>query len=423
MTRHGNVACLNRTIVAILALAVTISPRLEAQESRLTLDQCLLIAQGGNPLVEASRQQYQAALARVNQARALSQPTLNIDSDLQPKLLDFRGSGETYLGIGKSVLFPGKRKINTSIALKESDQVLMEAEMVQIDLAYRVKQAFFNVLLSQEKYRYAQKNLELAEDFLEKTRIKFEAGDASRVEVIRAQVEVAKVTGEMHTLANTVAQNKADLNFFMGRDAQTPVEIENGLLHTHDLPDLETLVNQAISTRPEITWTRYAMEREVLVKRKAGLSYLPDFDLGVARHTITGEPKTWDVTVGLPIPLFFSQTIKGEMAEATANLRSLESELANLENSIRLEVEGDYRNAVVARDLMTLFDQEMMSQAEEVYEMLLYSYQEGEINGIELIEARKTLIETRISYLDAIYNYDTSIISIEKSVGYAFERK
>ncbi|MFO7617443.1 MAG: TolC family protein [Bacteroidales bacterium] len=421
MIRYGQFHCLDRFFVVTLLVFIATSPMLRAQVSPLTLEQCLLVALNENPLVEASHQQYQAALARVNQARALSQPTFGIDSDLQPKLLDFKGSGEMYMGIGKSVLFPGKRKINTSIALKESDQVLMEAEMVKIDLAYRVKQAFFNVLLSQEKYRYAEKNLELAQDFLEKTSIKLEAGDASRVEVIRAQVEAAKVAGEIQLIVNEVAKNKADLNFFLGRNAQSPLEVEKGLRLIYDLPSLDTLTTQALSNRPEITWTRYAMDREALIRKQAGLSYLPDLDLGIARHTITGEPGTWDVTVGIPIPLFYNQPVKGQMAEASANLRALQSELANLENSIRLEVEDAYRNALVARNLINLFDQEMMSQSEEVYELLLYSYQEGEINGIELIEARKTLIETRIAYVDAIYNYDAAIISIEKSIGRTFK--
>ena len=59
----------------------------------------------------------------------------------------------------------------------------------------------------------------------------------------------------------------------------------------------------------------------------------------------------------------------------------------------------------------------MLTQAEEVYNMYLFSFQEGEIGGIELIEARRTLLETRKSYADALFNYDAALAALEKSLG------
>jgi outer membrane protein TolC len=53
--------------------------------------------------------------------------------------------------------------------------------------------------------------------------------------------------------------------------------------------------------------------------------------------------------------------------------------------------------------------------------MFLFSFQEGEIGGIELIEARRTLVEARKSYADALYNYDITLAALEKSVGQSLE--
>jgi outer membrane protein TolC len=78
-------------------------------------------------------------------------------------------------------------------------------------------------------------------------------------------------------------------------------------------------------------------------------------------------------------------------------------------------------NALTASNMIQLFEEEMLTQAEEVYNMFLFSYQEGEIGGIELIEARRTLVETRKSYADALYNYDSSLAALEKSIGQTLE--
>ena len=394
-----------------------------AQDEPLTLEQCVSIALRDNPVIKSSQDQYQAALARVNQAKAFSQPSLSYDSDLQPDPFNFRNSGEFYAGVSKSVLFPGKRKVNTDIATKASDEVRMDAELLKLNLNYRVKMAFYRLILNQEHLKFARQNKNLAQDFLDKTKVKFDAGDAAQVEILRAQVEVAKSTSEIEMASNELMATKAGLNFLLGREKNSKLVITGELYHAFVLLNLEDLKNKALSNRPEISKVRILLEKEILAKKQAQLSYLPDFDMGLFRHTIVGEAKTWDVTVALPIPLFFTQPLKGEIAEAQSNYNSLESELKNLQNSIRLEVENAFQLALTAQNLINLFDKDMLQQSEQVYQMLLFSYEEGEISGIELIDARKTLIDTKKSYGDALFNYDVALASIEKSTGQSLGTK
>jgi outer membrane protein TolC len=84
-------------------------------------------------------------------------------------------------------------------------------------------------------------------------------------------------------------------------------------------------------------------------------------------------------------------------------------------------VEEAYTNASTASNQIRLFEEEILTQAEEVYNMFLFSFQEGEIGGIELIEARRTLLEARKAYADALYNYNVTIAALEKSLGQTLE--
>ena len=72
---------------------------------------------------------------------------------------------------------------------------------------------------------------------------------------------------------------------------------------------------------------------------------------------------------------------------------------------------------VLSEDQIARFEKEILTQAEEVYNLLLFSFQEGGITGIELIEARRTLIEARRSYSDALYIYNMTLAGLERSVG------
>ncbi len=413
-----------RKITIILFIALFLPVHLVAQTSEnnaLTLDQCLSIAVQQNPLVLSSMQQYKAALARINQAKAFAQPSLNWDSDLQPKLFNFGKAGEWYFGISQEIEFPGKRSLRGKIASKEASEFLQDIELLKLDLVFQVKQAFYHLLLSQEKLKYAQQNLELAQDYLQKAELKYEAGDVAKVEALRARLESSKAANEVRSASNDVRLAKAMLNFLLARKKYSPLEIQGNLKRAPIGLNEDKLIARALSFRPEVKRINMGLEREKLTKKQGYMSYLPDFELGVNKHRIIGEGEFWDFTLSFPIPLFFWQPKRGEIAEAEANIQALKRDVEHLQNAITLEVEEAYMNAVTVNNQIRLFEEEILTQAEEVYNMFLFSYQEGEIGGIELIEARRTLIEARISYADALFNYGVAIAALEKSIGQKLE--
>ena len=113
--------------------------------------------------------------------------------------------------------------------------------------------------------------------------------------------------------------------------------------------------------------------------------------------------------------------MKGVKFAEIPDIEALNKQAEHLRNAISLEVEEAYREALTASNQIELFETEILTQAEEVHNMFLFSYQEGEIGGIELIEARRTLLETRKSYSDALYNYDLALAALEKSIGQSLE--
>jgi outer membrane protein TolC len=387
----------------------------------LTLEQCIGLALEQNPLLQSSQQLYQASLARIHQAKAFSQPSLDFDSDLQPRLFDFRGSEEAYFGLSQSINFPGKRSTRGKIATQESLEVQTDTELLKLDIVFQVKQAFYSLLLAQQILKYAEQDLELSRDYLQKAEIKHEAGDVARVEVLRARVETAKAENSVRAAANEVRLGKARLNFLLARKKYEPLEIAGEFQKHSPRLSLEELKQKALSFRPEIKRLGFSLEKENLRETLGKLSYLPDFSLGLSRHRLSGVATTWDFTLSFPIPLFFWQPQKGEIAEAQANLEAIRKEREHLTNAIALDVEEAYASAMMTRNQIELFEKEILAQAEEAYNMFLFSFQEGEIGGIELIEARRTLIEARKSYADALHNFSVALAALEKSVGRKLE--
>jgi len=393
-----------------------------AVEGPLNLEQCIDLALRQNPLVLSSVEKLQASRARESQALALPQPSLDFDSDLQPRPLDFKRSGESYVGFSQLLEFPGKRSVRAKIAARETEEVRSEMDLLKLDLGFQVKQAFFGVLLAQEKIKYAQQDLELTEDFLGKAELKRAAGDIAEVEVMRARVEHARANNALKIVQNEKKLAAAMLNYLLARKKYASLEIRGELKAPPVVLDVEMLKQQALQFRPEIKSIGAVRDKEALKKTQATLSYFPDFDLGLSRHRVAGAPAAWDFTLSLSVPLFFWQPRQGPIAEAEANLRSLEREADHLRDTIALDVEESALNAAAASDQIKLFEEQILTQAEDVYEIFLFKFQKGEIGGIELIDARRSLNEARKAYADALFNYRVTIAALEKSIGYSLER-
>jgi outer membrane protein TolC len=389
----------------------------QADEQPLTLERCIATAFARNPRVLASRDWHRAALARVNQARALPQPEFNLDSDLQPHPFHFAGSDERYVGFVQAIEFPGKRSVRGAMAMAEAGQTEADGDLLRLELAYDVTEAFNGLLLVEERLRYAKEDQRLSQEFLSQTTLKHEAGDVAQVEVLRAQLEASQAEAAVRVAANDVTLGKARLNFLLARPEDGELEVVGALKQPAARLDVAALKQRALSARPELKRIQLSVERERLYGRQASLGYFPDVEVGLARHTFNGAPGTWDVTLSMSVPLFFWQPKKGEVAEAQANLAGAERELEHLHHAIALEVEQAYRKTLTAQQQIDLFEREILKQAEETYQMFAFSYAEGEIGGLELIAARRTLLQARQSYAQALYDANLAVAALNKAVG------
>jgi len=402
-----------------IPFALLLAAQAESAEA-LSLEQCIATALERHPLILASSARHQAAVARIRQATAFPVPSIDFNSDLQPRFGDFVNSEEAYFGVSQLLELPQKRAARRKIAEQESREVETDVELVRLEVVFQVRRAFHELLLAEEKLAYARQDLELADDYLKKAQVKLAAGDVAKVEVLRARVEALSAANAVRVAVNDVNLAKARLNYHLARGHSDPIQITGPLQIPFLDLSLGGLQAEALRLRPELRRLRLSTERETLVQARARLEKLPDLDLNVSRHRLEGLPSTWSVTVSAPLPFLFQQRQKAEIAESAANARALQRESEQARNTVLVEVEEAHVNAQKARDQILLYQKEILPQAQEVLEMFTFSYQEGEIGGIELIEARRTLNASRRSYADALFEYALAVGTLEKAVGRRF---
>ena len=181
-------------------------------------------------------------------------------------------------------------------------------------------------------------------------------------------------------------------------------------------------------------WTKQAFERrpDLLAARSAGRfaqaslssakrEALPDISLGVAyTHStflVSGDnPNTLGASVSMPLPIFDRNQAgigRAELAETRA-----ENDAVRLELLVRHDVAEAARRLARAEALLAVYEGGgMLDRAATALKVAENSYKAGAISLLELLEARRTAIETRGGYLHAQYDYRQSIIDLSHAIG------
>ena len=404
------------TILIFIGVQLLCSP-LPGAEEEWTLTRCLETAYRQSPRLQAATSAFQAAQARVQQAVALPQPELTLDYDLQPRPFAFKESAESYIGVNQVIPWPGKIILNGRIARREAREVNVDLDAVHLELFSEVKEAFFQMLLAVNNEKLAKENVALARDFFSRAQTKFESGDAAKIEMLKAKVEMARAENDLSLAANDMYRVRVQLNFLLNRATAAPLLLRGELKPPPLKISRADCLAQALARRPDIVRARIAEKRLSLQLNLAKLAFMPDFQLGVSRHRISGENSTWDVGISVQIPLWFWQPLKGEIAETRANLERGRAEREEIERAVARDVEQAWQTVATLDRHIQFFEEQVLQEAEEVYRKTMFSYQEGEIGYMELIDARRIMVDIKREYAEALFRGQSSRIDLEKSLG------
>lgn len=88
-----------------------------------------------------------------------------------------------------------------------------------------------------------------------------------------------------------------------------------------------------------------------------------------------------------------------------------------MKNEVYLNLTNAYNDYSNNLQQVSLYQEHILPQAEEVYRSASASYDAGEITYIEYLQARQTIISSEKNYTEALLNYYRSIFSLEEIVG------
>jgi outer membrane protein len=283
---------------------------------------------------------------------------------------------------------------------------------------------YLEALRSGRDVEAAQSDVDLAQTLLKLAQDQHAAGVATGVDVTRAETRLAQSRVRLSQSETASEQAVLNLQRVVGLPLGAALTLTDPLRFTNDpLPSIETAVEEAAQTRPEVRIAEAQSNLAGIEKRAAQAELLPsvDFvgDYGVSGITPTNTAlPTRRVAVQLNVPVFNGGLTRGRIEAASSRERQAELELG----SVRGQVEEDVRLAFSA--LRTTADQVAAAQqsvtlAQRELEMARDRFRAGVGDNVEVVAAQSALSNARSAEVTALAQYNAARLNLAAALGRA----
>ena len=322
------------------------------------------------------------------------------------------------------VPFPGKLSAKKAAMGYESSARENEYHEVSNKIISEVKQVYYDLFYFYRAVEITDKNRRILSSFVDIAQTKFSVGRGIQQDVLRAKVELSKMDEKLVTFKRKKMTLKTRLNTLMDRPANTPIDkIEKILKTSHDYSE-ESLLPKAKNSRPilKAASDRISSKKEML--KNARRNYFPDFNMGVS-YTQREELSTsglggvdfLSASVGITIPLYTSSKQSKRVEEIKALQRMSEEKYLSVLNEIEFEIRDLLLRSKEKSELLDLFDNLIIPQAELSLNSAISGYQVGKVDFLTLLDSEIILFNYQLKRNRILVDHEKILAILESMVG------
>jgi len=396
VTEHGWGRGAVALALVLLAAPLAAQAPAAAPASGLTLSEVFQILDSSSPALQAARQMALAAEARVTPARTLPDPELQFG--LMNRNLPGFGLqdplGMNQVQVMQMIPIAGQLGLAGRAAQAQADAARSRATDRRWELRARAAMVFYELYRLDRTIEVDLVTQGLLRDIAITARTMYSVGQGRQADVLRAQVEVDRMTegiARMNAMREAAA---ARLNALLNRPVKTPVPSPVLPRFPPDLPDVDSLEGMALIGRPMLTAGALEVEAAIAAEGRARREIWPDLQLGAIygqRPMVEGTDRMLSLMVGFSVPIWAGRRQLKMRDEAQAMRLAAEAELA----AMRAETRGRLGELAAelqrVRTLRDLYRNTILPQADATVVSALSAYRVGEVDLMTLLDAQMTL--------------------------------
>ena len=416
----GTRALASLVIVAAIQIGAANS---SAQTERLRMADAVREAILANPQLRAARYDLPAAQADRITADLRPNPTLTANADILPS----QGLGPADKNYGVSLNFPFELGGKLGARVNATDAAI---EVTKFELSDHVRQtvaetrdAYFDLVGSDEKVRAAEQNLALLDSLVTLSKIRVADNDIAVVELTRSEVEREKFALDVVRFREEHRTAMVQLRMLMGRPEttralsmvpdSTDLQVVTEAMRYKTLP-LDSLLAIADTVRPDLQALR-AQEHAAQMTLELQKA-LATIDLNVSLDLLRSQGITfYGSTVSVPLPIYNQN--QGEIEKAAVKLEQAHLQTVAARSQIRAELTNAWYDAETKRQALLGLAQDVLQKALSVRNAIEYSYKRGGTSLVDYLDAARTYNELQQDYVDALQSYAKSLVALNYVTG------
>jgi len=369
----------------------------DATEARITWRDIEKLVDG-HPRLAAGRQRSLAAWAAVDAAGAVPNPSLAGTTAYGQARDGSASRVEWGLDLSIPLAWIAGRKAKRKAASAEARAADAESRALRRDVLLQLRTLFWGVVYEQERVSALAELSEQSAVLAETVSRRVEKGESRPVEATRVEVETEKIAGELSVARASLDARSAQLGLWLGvPEEQTFTAVAD--LAKLPRPMAESRTRELVRTRhPTVVAAEarvQALAADLLVERRArvpasSIQAFTDHELDRSAYG-----------AGLAIDLPLWNWNRGAIRRAESALAAARNEL----DAERIELESAAVEALAACqagiELATRYRDRIQPGATSAAQVIERTYQLGEATLLEVIDARRMLLETRMQSLAA----------------------
>jgi outer membrane protein, multidrug efflux system len=286
-----------------------------------------------------------------------------------------------------------------------------------------VAQGYFQLRALDADLEVARRTVQSFQDTLDIFQRRFEGGDASGLEVARAQAALADVAAVMPDLRRQIVAQEVALNLLLGRNPG-PISRGSALSDQFDPPEVPTgLPAQLLERRPDL---REAEQTLIAANANVGVAkanFFPTISLtglfgGVSPQLseLTATGKAWSLAGNLAGPLFTAGRLKNEYR---ASLAKRDQAQIAFEKNVT-QAFGEVSTSLSAhQELAKAYKEQLNSVGayKESVRLSLIRYDSGLANYLEIIDAQIQMYPAERSAIIYDLGRKLALVDLYRSLG------
>lgn len=421
----------------VLAL-MTLMPLSASAQKQWTLQECIDYAMANNITLQQSKLKKESATEELKGAKAALLPTLSASTNQSFGYQPWKDTGMSYVTngtvntkvdktsyngsyslSGQWTVWNGNRNINTiKLDQLSEEQAELSTKETANSIQERIAQIYAQILYLAENVKVNKQMLETSKKNEERGKEMLSVGKMSKADVAQLSAQRANdeytIVEAQSQLMNYELQLKQLLEITDEERFQVAIPEITDEQVLAQIPELQTVYEQALMSRPEIERSQLAIKSSGVNVALAKAGWMPSVNLtgGITTSTNSLSGNGWgdqiksnvntSLGVGVTVPIYDGRSTKTSVNKAKIQQLQAQLDLQDQQKTLYSNIQQFWLNAWTNQQKYQAAKSSVES-AQQSYDLLSEQFRLGLKNIVELMAGKDNLLSQQQSQLQSKY--------------------